>query len=146
MAAAPSRTVLTLLMNLASSSASRVRSMSARLSSTSRIWMNDGSVMIAQVRGRSRKGAAEPGATQVRVLDPDATVVQFDDLLGDGKTDARPGVRLPDVQTLEHPEDPLPILRFHPDAVVVDGQGHPATGLGAGDPDLDGPVVRAELD
>lgn len=47
----------------------------------------------------------------------------FDDSLADGETDAGTGVFLIGVESIEHVEDALPIVRIDPDALVADRDG-----------------------
>src|SRR5918999_4712864 len=63
-------------------------------------------------------------------LDPDAPAVALDHLLADREADARSGVLALVVQTLEHHEDALEILRLDADAVVSNFKGPGGGSLG----------------
>src|ERR671914_1966302 len=63
-------------------------------------------------------------------LDPDAPAVALDHLLADREADARSGILALVVQTLEHHEDALEILRLDADAVVSHLKGPFERGLG----------------
>src|SRR3954447_10726236 len=70
------------------------------------------------------------------VSEPDAPAVEFDDLAAQREPDAGAAVLVPQVQPLEHDEDPLGVLVVDPDAVVLDDD-RPVVGIVALGPDPD---------
>src|ERR1700722_2756082 len=119
-ASTPSRATVTLFRISASFRASRVRRTSPGLSSTRRISMG-----VAVMLGRrewsavSRQSKIECGTSALRRVDPDCPAVALDYLLGDRKANARAGVFLLGVQTLEYEEYLAAVFRRNADAVVA---------------------------
>ncbi len=77
----------------------------------------------------------EPGATQGRRRDIDRPVVSGDDLLDDRQTETAPA-GVPSaclVEPHEPVEDPLPVVRGDPGAVVLDDELDAVTGVTHGD-------------
>ena len=68
-------------------------------------------------------------------LDRNVAAVPFDDLLADGQSDAGAGKLFPLVQPLEHPKNPVKVLRINSQSVVFHRK-HPFIFSTAGDGDV----------
>src|SRR5215475_11580752 len=126
MASTPSPTTLSRLRTLPSSRASRVMSTSPSSSSTSSTSMGRTAsasmrrIFLCRGRFRGRERQLELRAGRVLGLQPDATAVELDDLLGERQPDPGAGVVGLGVQTFEDGEDLLGVGRFDTYAVVGD--------------------------
>src|ERR1035438_7777866 len=121
MASSPSWTALRWICHLLLDNTSLVRSMSARLSSTSK---TSASELLNEINllkfltGWNRE--LESGSSPRPGFDPDPAAVLFDDFLADCQADSAAWVLCTGVQSFEDHENDLRLLRGNANAIVRD--------------------------
>src|SRR5690348_11481519 len=122
--------------------ARRISRTSLASSSTSRM-----AVLLAVIhRLHLRKFDPEPAALPRLRFDAHAPAHALHAFAHDREADAGAGKLVRRVEALEHPEDPLVMLRRDPDAVVLYPYAHTAIPLFGADAHLGRTVGRHELD